>query len=104
MELMRIGIIGGLDRNEARLTRLAEEAGHELMTHTGHMTGGGSPRIDTICERCDLVVIVTEINSHNAVLRARRLLRERGREPLLVRKLGASKLQQIMSAPLAQAA
>lgn len=101
---MRIGIVGGLDRNESHLVRLAARAGHELTMHTGDMAGGGAPRLEAICQRCDLVVIVTELNSHNAVLRARRLLRERGREPLLVRKLGASRLQQILESAARPAA
>ena len=86
---MRIGIIGGLDRNVAALYSLAEVAGHDVRFHTGVMAGPASASaLRALVSRSELVVIVTDINSHNAVRTARREARLLGRPVKIVRKLG----------------
>jgi hypothetical protein len=96
-ESMRIAIVGGAERIEARLRDLAEAAGHELDFHPGHMSGPASDRLRALVERCDLLVIITEINSHAAVLHARSLARKSGRPVRLVRRLGTSQLRGLMN-------
>lgn len=86
---MRIGIIGGLDRNVAALHGLAEAAGHDVRFHTGVMAGPASAAaLRALVVRSELVVIVTDINSHNAVRTARREARVLGRPVRIVRKMG----------------
>ena len=86
---MRIGIIGGLDRNVAALHGLAEAAGHDVRFHTGVMAGPASAAaLRALVARSELVVIVTDINSHNAVRTARREARLLGRPLRIVRKMG----------------
>jgi hypothetical protein len=86
---MRIGIIGGLDRNVAALQSLAETAGHDVRFHTGVMAGPASAAaLRALVSRSELVVIVTDINSHNAVRTARREARLLGRPVKIVRKMG----------------
>ena len=95
---MRIGIIGGLDRGHDRYQRLAAEYGHELICHEGWMTGPRAGGLENIIDGCDVVVIVTEINSHGAVLAARKAMRRRGRSPLILRKCGISRFTQLLEA------
>lgn len=93
---MRIGIIGGLDRNEGSLERLARDRGHEVEVHNGDMRGTAPAALAGLVERADLVVIVTDINSHNAVRAARKLLRTTPRPSVLVRKLGMSRFLALL--------
>lgn len=72
---MIIGIVGGLGRSEPHFGRLAAGAGHEVMFHDGGIRGRGARALEHVVDRCELVVIVTDVNSHAAVQLARRRLR-----------------------------
>lgn len=100
---MRVGIIGGLDRSEQSYQRLAHDLGHEVEHHTGHMRGHAAADLERLVERCDVVVIVTDINSHGAVQTTRKILRGRHRDPVLVRKLGVSRFLALLQAHAAPA-
>lgn len=89
---MRVGIVGGLDRSEQAYQRAVGALGHEVEHHTGYMRGQASHALERLVERSDLVVIVTDVNSHVAVQTTRRLLRERSRQAVLVRRLGLARL------------
>lgn len=65
---MQIGIIGGLERNEPALQRAALVAGHFLEFHRGDMAGRRTQALDSLIQRSDLIVIVTDVNSHGAVI------------------------------------
>ena len=93
---MRIGIVGGLDRNEGAYAQLAARAGHRFEQHNGHLAGRGSATLDAMVERCDVVVVVTDVNSHGAVWRARRLARQRGCVCLLMSRCGPSKFTELL--------
>jgi hypothetical protein len=105
---MRIGIVGGLDRAEPRFHRAAELAGHEIVLHNGKVHGRGIRALEQLVETCDLVLIVTEENSHGAVQLTRKLLRLNGREPVLMRKCGIGRFTALLdewsNAPVAVAA
>ena len=93
---MRIGVIGGLDRNVASLQSLAETQGHEVGFHTGVMAGPASASaLRSLVARSELVVIVTDINSHNAVRAARREARLRHRPLKIVRKAGSDPVRGV---------
>ena len=94
---MRMLIVGGVERAEARLKVVATSVGHELEFHPGHVSGPLSDRLRSMMDRCDLVVIVTEINSHAAVLQARALARRSGRPIRFLRKLGTSQLRALLN-------
>jgi hypothetical protein len=95
---MRIGIVGGAERIEARLRTLASAEGHELEFHPGHMNGStGAGKLKAIVERCDLLVVVTDVNSHAAVLQARDLARRSGRPLRLIRRLGTAQLRLLLN-------
>jgi hypothetical protein len=95
---MRIGIVGGLGRNEALFEQLAACAGHTAVIHDGDDGARGRRRLQQLVEHSDLVVIVTDINSHGAVRHARQLLRERGRSPLLMRRCGVANFTTLLDA------
>jgi hypothetical protein len=93
---MRIGIVGGLDRAETELSRLAHQAGHEVEFHDGHLRGPSAGALESMIGRSDVVVIITEVNSHAAVLRAKDILRRAGRQAMFLRKVSKSRLRQLL--------
>jgi hypothetical protein len=95
---MRIALIGGLERAEQHFERLAYEAGHEIVFHDGRVGGRGALVLTSLCERSDLVVVLTDVNSHGGVQLARRVLRERGRVPLLMRRISLTKFSTLLEA------
>ncbi|HTP24841.1 MAG TPA: DUF2325 domain-containing protein [Anaeromyxobacteraceae bacterium] len=95
---MRIGIIGGLARAEPHYERLAVAAGHRVLLHGGILRGRGIKALERLADGCDLVVVITDVNSHGAVQHVRRRLRERGRSPLLLRRLGLTRFATLLAA------
>jgi hypothetical protein len=93
---MRVGIVGGLDRSEGTLERLAVMHGHALEHHTGIMRGQATAELERLVKRCDLVVIITDVNSHSAVRLTRKLLRAHPRPALLVRRMGARRFAELL--------
>lgn len=94
---MRVGIVGGAERNELQYRRVAEAAGHQLEFHSGKLSSCGSASLDALVRRCELVVIATDTNSHAAVRTARALMRTLGTSPILVRRLGVSRLSELLA-------
>jgi hypothetical protein len=94
---MRIGIVGGAERVENEYRRAVRDTGHELEFHSGHMTSGGARALSTLIGRCDLLVIVTDVNSHAAVSMARKLARAAGRSPIFARRFGVRGLHALMT-------
>ena len=95
---MKIGWIGGLTRNEAKLSRMAEWAGHHLEFHSGEMNGSGADQLRRLIERADFVVLVTEINSHGAVILTKKLCHRLGRGSLVTRSCGTGRFQALLGA------
>ncbi len=88
---MRIGIIGGVERSESAYRRIAKEHGHELEYHSGHTAGRGVHTLASLVERCDRIVIVTDVNSHGAVGVAKRLARARSVPTDIFKNVGPSR-------------
>lgn len=99
---LRIGLIGGVDRLPALLARAAASVGCEIEHHTGHMTGRGADGLASIIHRADMVVILTDVNSHNAVLAARRLATARGCPHYLMRRCSPRNLVALIDQFTAQ--
>jgi hypothetical protein len=95
---MRLGIVGGLDRNAHHYEGFARDLGHSIECHGGHLAGTGAAALETLVLRSDLVVVCTDVNSHAAVWRAKRLARQHGRPCVLVRRLGISRLERLLGA------
>ncbi|HYP91152.1 MAG TPA: DUF2325 domain-containing protein [Polyangiaceae bacterium] len=94
---MHIGIVGGVERGEQRYAAVAASRGHSFEFHGGDMAGRGSASLEALVERADLVICVTDVNSHAAVLGARRFARVHGRRCLLTRRLGLSRFRAFLS-------
>lgn len=94
---MRIALVGGVERNEQVLSRIAEESGHFLEYHGGHMKGRGVAEIDRLVERADLVIVVTDVNSHTAVMMARRSARRLSREVRLMKNCNPTKFRAVVA-------
>lgn len=95
---MRIGWIGGRERNEGQLFKIAEQRGHRLEFHSGHVGGRGAGDIRALVERSDFVVIVTDVNSHGAVLLAKKMAQRAGRASLVIRRCGNARFQALLDA------
>ncbi len=93
---MHIGIVGGLDRNEGVYEDLAKRAGHGFEHHNGHLAGRGTASLNALVERCDVVIVVTDVNSHAAVWRVRRLAKQRGSRFILTSRCGPSKFSALL--------
>lgn len=93
---MHIALVGGLDRSEAQYRQLAERAGHSIEWHTGDLAGRGSGTLESIIERSDVVIVVTAVNSHGAVWRARKLAKLRSKRLLLLARCGVSKFASLL--------
>jgi Uncharacterized protein conserved in bacteria (DUF2325) len=95
---MRIGVIGGTEKSLTRYEQLAREHGSSVEFHDGKMAGRGTATLDTMVQRSDLIVIITQINSHAAVRRAQKFCRKERRPVLIVRRFGLHTFSLIVQA------
>jgi hypothetical protein len=93
---MKIALVGGLVRREGELAKLAAGAGHQLEWHCGDVGGRGAESLKAVIERSDVVVLLTEINSHGSMYLAKRVAQKLGREALVLRKCGPAKFQALL--------
>jgi hypothetical protein len=93
---VNIALVGGVERNEAELASLARRAGHRLEYHGGHMGGRGAESLRATIERADLVLLQTAVNSHGSMYMAKKLARQLGKELLVVRTCGPSRLLALL--------
>jgi hypothetical protein len=94
---MRIGIVGGLDRKARELEGIALAHGHELELHTGVVAGSASAAgLRNLVARVDLVIVVTDVNSHNGVRLAREQARLSRRPLRLLRRMGVSQFEALV--------
>ena len=95
---MRVAVIGGPDRMTRGFTELAAIHGHRLEHHDGSLAGRGRRVLRDIVARSHLVVIVTGVNSHAAVLVAREEVRRQGVPSLICRRFGLANLSRLREA------
>lgn len=95
---MRIAVIGGRYKNEGQLARIAEARGYELEFEEGHTAGRGMEGVRKAVSRSELVVIVTDINSHGAVHTAKKAARQLDRPTLIIQNFGAARLSRLLEA------
>jgi len=94
---MRIGIVGGLDRKARDLEGIAHQRGHDVEVHTGVVAGASSAAcLRALVTRSDLVIVLTDVNSHNGVRMARRQARLSHRPLRLLRRLSTSQFQALL--------
>jgi hypothetical protein len=95
---MHIAIIGGRDKTQVDLTQIAKAAGYELEFHDGHANGRGAHIIRNIVSRAELVVIVTEINSHSGVFIAKREAQRFKKPTMVTRNFSCARLRGLIDA------
>jgi hypothetical protein len=105
---VRIAVIGGLERHEAEIGRRAGAVGHTVEFHRGRVGGRHAGELEAVVQRCELAIIVTEVNSHGAMYIAKRAAGRSGRPALITRTCGPSRFSAILdsmaSAPCGLAA
>src|SRR4051812_14018298 len=101
---MRIGIVGGVERNESDYRDIAARAGHSLVFHSGHVGGRGSASLLELIRGVGLLIVVTDVNSHGAVQQARRLARKNGTPLVLHRRCSPARFAAILAGLEAPAA
>jgi hypothetical protein len=95
---MRIAIIGGRDKNQVDLLQIAHAAGYELEFHDGYSSGRGSLIIRNVVARADLVVVITEINSHSGVFIAKREAQRFKKPTMVIRSFSSARLRGLIAA------
>lgn len=95
---MTVAVIGGPDRMTRGFAELAELHGHRLAHHDGSLAGQGRRALRSLVARAHLVVIVTGVNSHAAVLVARDEVRRQGVPSLICRRFGLANLSRLLEA------
>lgn len=95
--IRRIGIVGGVDRTVVLLARAAATIGCKIEHHHGRMTHVASSDLAALIDRVDLVLILTDVNSHTAVSSARRIATAAGRPYVLLRRLSPGRLAGLVT-------
>jgi hypothetical protein len=94
---MRIVIVGGVERNETAFREIAEAHGHELVFHSGHAGGRGSDALWRLSQNVDLLIVQTDVNSHNAAQIARRVARRSGIPLVLCRRCSPTRFSELVA-------
>lgn len=97
----RVAVVGGLTRNAERWHRAGEAIGVTIEHHDGRVHGRGVDEIFAVVRRADVVVIITEPNSHGGVMVARRAANAAARPCLLVRRLRPNGLGAVIEDAIA---
>jgi hypothetical protein len=101
---MRIAVIGGLERYEAEISRRAQRFGHAVEFHREWVGGRHASELDSIVQRCDLLIIVTQVNSHGAMYMTKKAAARYARPAQLVRTCSPSSFEAILALRLLEAA
>ena len=94
---LRVAVVGGLSRAQNLWTRAAEVLGIQVEHHPGQTKGRGSAEITAAVRRADVVVIITDPNSHNGVAVARRAAIAAARPHVLVKHLRPGGLAAVLA-------
>lgn len=94
---MRITLVGGVERNEQALVKVAESFGHTLDFHGGHMKGRGVDDMHRQIERADVVIVATNVNSHGAVHMARKLAKKRAVPFIMATSCNPSRFRDMLA-------
>jgi hypothetical protein len=84
---LRVAVIGGLSRATDQWRRAGDAIGVHLEHHDGRAEGHRAATIASIVRRADVVLIITDLNSHNGVAVARKAAVAHGRPHALLRRL-----------------
>lgn len=94
----RVAFVGGHDRVEHEVVSCGNELGLDVEVHNGRTAGHGKDRLVALVQRNDLVVIVTGINSHNAVHIAKRAAAKAGTHVRILKACGSGTARDLLTA------
>ena len=100
---LRVAVIGGLTRATDQWRRAGDAIGVRVEHHDGQSQGRRADNIEAIVRRADVVLVITDLNSHNGVAHARRSAIAHARPHLLVRRLRPDGLAAAIAEALATA-
>jgi len=93
---MKIAVVGGIERNESQMARMAENSGHILESHTGRIGGRGSNELRRLIEKSSFVIIQITVNSHGGVQLAKRVAKQSGIPSIVVPRIGAAAFSELL--------
>lgn len=93
---MIVSIVGGLDRNAARVQRMGDELGLQLEVHPGHLSPLKAEGLKKSLARSAHIVVLLDLVSHGAVDKVQRTAREAGVTVHLLRTSGLSRLRSVL--------
>jgi hypothetical protein len=96
-ERIRVVVIGGLSRAGELWSRAGASIGVKLEHHDGRTRGRGAAEIEAAVRRADIVVIITDPNSHGGVAVARRAAILAARPHVLVKRLRPNGLAAVLA-------
>jgi hypothetical protein len=99
----RVAVIGGLTRATDLWTRAGDALGIVLEHHDGRAEGRGVGEIAAMVRRAEVVVIITEPNSHAGVAAARRAATAAAKPYTLIKRLRPNGLAAVIADTLAHA-
>jgi hypothetical protein len=100
---IRVAVVGGLSRAGGQWSRAGAAIGVDLEHHDGQTRGGRSRGIIAAVRRADVVVIITDPNSHAGVAVARRAALLASRPHVLVKHLRPDGLGAVLGEALSAA-
>jgi hypothetical protein len=98
---IRVAVVGGLSRAGPQWSRAGDAIGVELEHHDGRTRGHGTRDIVAAVRRADVVVIITDPNSHAGVAVARRAALSAARPHVLVKHLRPGDLGAVVESAVA---
>lgn len=93
----KVVVIGGLSRAGELWSRAGHSIGVDLEHHDGRTRGRGAQEIAAAVRRADVVVIITDPNSHGGVAVARRAAIAAARPHVLVKRLRPNGLAAVLA-------
>jgi hypothetical protein len=93
---MKIAVVGGIERNESQMARMAANCGHTLESHTGRIGGRGSSELRRLIEKSSFVIIQITVNSHGGVQLAKRVAKQSDIPSIIVPRIGAAAFKELL--------
>lgn len=78
------------------LRKLALQSAHSIEFHSGDVGGRGSASLEAVVARSELLVVITDVNSHGSVQLSRKLAKAKGVPRLVVKRLSLGRFADLL--------
>ena len=78
--------------------KLAQASQHSVEFHSGDVGGRGSASLEAVIARSEVLVVITDVNSHGSVQLSRKLAKAKGVKRLVVRRLSLGRFADLLEA------